>query len=718
MAGTRHKTKCLVVGAGPVGALSALYAARRGWDVEVYELRGDLRNKSTTPLNFTKSINLALSERGIEAIRQSDSPKLLDLVLNSCIPMHGRMIHGQDGHGNLTEESQSYDNHGRYIRAVDRGALNKMLLDELETLPNVKLLFHHKLTGADFNRRKAWFEQKGVSRSSSPENHSFEGNPLKRAREIEVDFDLILGCDGAYSAARFHLMKFVHMDYEQSYIDTLWCEFRIDPSTSNSVKTPSARDGFATSPNHLHIWPSSDKMFIAIPSEDKSFTCTLFAPGATFKALENDPSQVELFFNVNFPGAADLLGSAGIQKQFESNPHLPLISIKCAPHHYGSTGVILGDAAHAMVPFYGQGMNAGLEDVRVVFSHLDANAATPEGRAAALEAYSKERVPDAHTINDLAFANYWEMHAGVRSPLYLLRKKIEEFLNDKVPSAGFATQYSRISFSTQRYSEVAAILVVLSSSRLSWTGEGNGFTLVGYSLGGGIAAAFTADFPRLVDSLVLLAPAGLIRPHHISATSRILYNDWLPKSIINRIVARRLRASNTGQHPAGGKSSVGSSETPPSSGDANAIAASEIPDHCAAAKNSNAVVFEDRPRIAIPDVVNWQTDSHPGFVESFISSIKYAPITNGHECWGMIGQRQEAQRSEGEREGLQDGRVLILLGKQDGVIIADETEADAIQALGEENLKIVKLEGGHDVPIVKPMACVDVMFDFWEEGGN
>jgi kynurenine 3-monooxygenase len=199
-------------------------------------------------------------------------------------------------------------------------------------------------------------------------------------------------------------------------------------------------------------------MFIAIPNPDKTFTCTLFAPASDFAALEKDVGEIEPFFQRQFPGVADLVGPAELKQLFKQNPHLPLISIKCSPYHYASAGVILGDAAHAMVPFYGQGMNAGLEDVRVLFSYFDANPSTSIGRAAALKVYSEERVKDAHMINDLALANYWEMHAGVRSTTYLIRKKIEEFLSDKVPSSGFATQYSRVSFSNQRYSDVAKVV--------------------------------------------------------------------------------------------------------------------------------------------------------------------------------------------------------------------------------------------------------------------
>lgn len=385
-------------------------------------------------------------------MRHADSPALLESVLSETIPMYGRMIHGEDSKGALTEEAQLYDVHGRYQRAVDRGALNKTLLDQLHDMENVKLCFHHKLTGADFRRRKAWFEVR----------NPHDAEPTERPQETEVDFDIVLGCDGAHSSVRYHMMKYVRMDYTQSYIDTLWCEFIIPPLSKDGWSppsiSPSAKDNFATSPNHLHIWPGQDQMFIAIPNPDRTFTCTLFATSAIFAALENDEIAIEPFFQKSFPGAADLVGPAKLKEQFKQNPHLPLISVKCSPHHYSSCGVILGDAAHAMVPFYGQGMNAGLEDVRVLFSHFDSHPLTASGRVGALKAYSKERVEDAYTINDLALANYWEMHAGVRSTTYLIRKRVEEFLSDKVPSSGFATQYSRVSFSNQRYSEVARVV--------------------------------------------------------------------------------------------------------------------------------------------------------------------------------------------------------------------------------------------------------------------
>ncbi|KAL2755725.1 hypothetical protein ACRALDRAFT_2136133 [Sodiomyces alcalophilus JCM 7366] len=452
------KEKIVIVGAGPVGSLAALYAAQRGHDVEMYELRSDLRDPSTPLLNFTRSINLALSERGINALRHSGQLKLIDHVLQPTIPMRGRMIHGKSPDGSFYEAPQDYDIHGRAILAVDRADLNKRLLDILDHMPNVKLFFNHKLTGADFKRRKAWFEIMSSETATG------------RAREIEIDFDFMIGADGAHSAVRYHVMKFVQMNYRQDYIDTLWCEFQIRPVENRNPEDPMSK--FRISPNHLHIWPGKEFMFIAIPSEDGSFTCTLFLPSDQVASLERDPSVLPAFFDRHFPGVTDLIPPEDLIASFNTNPHLPLISIKCQPYHYGSSVVIVGDAAHAMVPFYGQGMNAGLEDVRVLFSILDKHAAREDNhptdadnttaaaaadkRKIALAEYTAIRVPDAHAINDLALQNYVEMRASVLSRRYRLRKWLEEFMSVHVPRLGWQTKYSRVSFSNERYSEVVA----------------------------------------------------------------------------------------------------------------------------------------------------------------------------------------------------------------------------------------------------------------------
>jgi len=168
--------------------------------------------------------------------------------------MRGRMIHGKSASGQFSEQPQDYDAHGRAIFAVDRGELNKTLLDTLDALPNVAIFFNHKLTGADFRTCKAWMEIQGTGKAATG-----------RAREIEIGFDLMIGADGAHSAVRYHLMKFSRMNYRQDYIDTLWCEFQLPPRKLSPGQDAAER--FRISPNYLHIWPGKDFMFIAIPSE-------------------------------------------------------------------------------------------------------------------------------------------------------------------------------------------------------------------------------------------------------------------------------------------------------------------------------------------------------------------------------------------------------------------------------------------------------------------
>ncbi|KAG9241233.1 kynurenine 3-monooxygenase-like protein [Calycina marina] len=447
--------KTVVVGAGPVGALAALYAAQRGQTVEVYELRADLRDESTIPLNFTKSINLTLSERGTNAIHHSGKRGggILKTIVKETVPMDGRMIHGKDLTGELTNKAQAYDVNGRALLAADRGELNKILLDGLEQFPNVKLFFNHKLTGADFKNKKAWFE---IQDTNQPDAKIRQKQSPQQARnqEVEIHFDFMIGADGAHSATRYHLMKYVRMDYQQEYIDTLWCEFTIPPNTKGPSK-------WAISPNHLHIWPAKDFMFIAIPSSDGSFTCTLFMPSALFESLDSKPNEVPKFFDRYFPGVTNVIQPDALINSYLTNPHLPLISIRCRPYHFKDCAVIIGDAAHAMVPFYGQGMNAGLEDVNVLYRILDAHPSTAVAgatldstRAAALDEYSTVRAPDAYSINELALQNYIEMRASVTSPVYKLRKWLEETLSVYAPELGWQTQYSRVSFGNEPYAQV------------------------------------------------------------------------------------------------------------------------------------------------------------------------------------------------------------------------------------------------------------------------
>ncbi|KAF3924751.1 hypothetical protein AA313_de0209587 [Arthrobotrys entomopaga] len=414
-------SKVAIIGAGPVGALAALYFAKGGWQVTVYELRGDLRNPDNRSLNFTKSINLAISERGINGLRTVD-PELTESILEEAIPMHGRMIHDKRG----KQSSQKYDVHNRFIRSIDRGKLNERLLDELENLTNVELKFNHNLKQLSLEKGEAVFERKLP-------NGSYEN--------VRVEADLFVGADGAHSQTRRQMMKYVRLNYSQEYIDSLWCEFQMPPH-------PITGD-FQLDPNHLHIWPRQTFMFIALPNQDKSFTCTLFMPESMFKDIVGPEALLE-FFNKEFPDVVGLIGEEKLIADYLKNQKLPLISVKCNPYHYRNKCVIIGDAAHAMVPFYGQGMNCGFEDVRVLWEHIANNLTISE----ALDSYTLERHNDCIVINDLAMNNYVEMRASVTSTSYLFKKWFQEFLYNWFPFLGVRTLYSMISFSNIRYSEV------------------------------------------------------------------------------------------------------------------------------------------------------------------------------------------------------------------------------------------------------------------------
>ena len=250
------------------------------------------------------------------------------------------------------------------------------------------------------------------------------------------------------------------------------------------------------------------------------------------------------------------------------------------------------------------------------------------------------------------------------------------------------------------------ILLVLSSSKLAWTGT-NRFTMVGYSMGGGISAAFTSYFPELVESLILIAPGGLLRPSRISRSSKLLYGNLLPDFAVKYFVGKRLRGSSAALP--GIKSTQSSGTTPAQA------AESEVPGHPANSKDSTAAMFPGHPQMSVANAVSWEVDAHPGFLSSFISSIKYAPVSNEHERWRIIGRRCTARKSSTDQDkvrGLNENKVLIIFGAQDPVIIAEETGADATEALGAENVTVVNIEGGHDVPVINAQRCVEAITEF------
>ncbi|MCJ1267046.1 hypothetical protein MMC22_006931 [Lobaria immixta] len=272
---------------------------------------------------------------------------------------------------------------------------------------------------------------------------------------VEVDFDLLVGADGAHSVTRQQLSRYAKINFQQTWVDILWCEFQIPFNPSG---------GFQLSSDHLHLWPQKSCMFIASPNMNGTFTSQLFAPQAIFAEFEANPAGIVEFFQHNFPGVTpNLITPEALQTQFLRNQHQSLVDIKCSPYHYRDSCVIVGDAAHAMMPFYGQGLNTGFEDVRILFEdYLDNSCSlrslTTIGDPLHLQAYSAFRHPDTHAMNELALQHLDTLLRVGDAPLSScptrLRTWIEEFLSLQAPWLGWATLYSRVAFENGRYSDV------------------------------------------------------------------------------------------------------------------------------------------------------------------------------------------------------------------------------------------------------------------------
>ncbi|KAJ8597981.1 FAD/NAD(P)-binding domain-containing protein [Rhizopogon salebrosus TDB-379] len=383
------------------------------WQVEIYEARPDLRLSSSKAAAQQRSINLAISSRGIAALRAVDA-SAADRFLQTVIPMRGRMIH--DRHGNL--QSQPYDRDGQCINSIDRALLNEELLEEASAVPNIHLIFKHKVLSADFDQRVL------VVRD------------VDLGSDTRVNFDLCIGADGSYSVIRRQLMRVVRMNYQQEYIPHEYIELKM-PAGHDEHGKPT----FLLDPNHLHIWPRHSFMLIALPNKDKTFTCTLFAPTVEFDRLITR-EEILSWFQSHFPDALSLLGEGKLLEDFEKNPRSPLITTKVMPYHYKDRCVILGDAAHSMVPFYGQGLNCGLEDVRVLLTLLREECVIPctpvpisedpdpidQKLFRALSRYSESRHEDVVAICELAMDNYVEMRHSVTTPSYIAKKALDRFL--------------------------------------------------------------------------------------------------------------------------------------------------------------------------------------------------------------------------------------------------------------------------------------------------
>lgn len=405
--------RAIVVGAGPVGCLAAISLAKAGWQVDVYEARPDLRLPSSKATTQQRSINLAISSRGIAALQAID-PAISERFLQTAIPMRGRMIHDIKGN----QHSQSYDKDGQCIYSIDRALLNEGLLSEASMVPNIRLFFRHKVLAIDFDDRTMIIRN------------------LDSEKDIRTAFHFCIGADGSYSIVRRQLMRVVRMNFQQEYIPHEYIELKM-PAGHNEHGKPS----FSLDPNHLHIWPRHSFMLIALPNKDCSFTCTLFAPTSELDRLAT-PRDISSWFKTHFSDALALLGEEKLSYDFANNPRSPLITIKAEPYHYKDRCVIIGDAAHAMVPFYGQGLNCGFEDVRVLQALLQDCGVAPgsalprlgkevlaDSRLSnALSRYTETRHEDLVAICDLAMYNYIEMRHSVTTPVYLFKKVLDNFL--------------------------------------------------------------------------------------------------------------------------------------------------------------------------------------------------------------------------------------------------------------------------------------------------
>jgi kynurenine 3-monooxygenase len=400
---TDRKKSIAVIGAGLVGTLISIYLKRRGYAVSLFERRGDMRKQE---VGGGRSINLALSNRGIKALNEVG---LAEAIRANAIPMQGRMVHTIDGQQNLFP----YGKDGQFINSISRSGLNMVLLDEAEKL-GVEILFNQRIDSIDINNTKVI-------------NHPFS-------------FDYIIGGDGAYSAVRNSFQISDRFNYSQTYIEHGYKELSIPPSETG---------GFKMEKNALHIWPRESFMLIALPNPDGSFTCTLFFPfeGPLSFASIKTKEDARAFFTKYFPDALALMPT--FDEDFQDNPVSSLVTVRCFPWTKNNA-LLIGDAAHGIVPFYGQGMNAGFEDCRVLNDLLDEHR---DDWKKVLPEFQSLRKPDADAIAQLALDNFVEMRDLVDDPQFILRKKIEARLHQLFPDK-WVPLYSMVTFhENTRYSD-------------------------------------------------------------------------------------------------------------------------------------------------------------------------------------------------------------------------------------------------------------------------
>src|SRR5215216_256023 len=406
--------KFVLIGSGLAGGLLAAYLGRRGYEVDLYERRADPREGNIVG---GRSINLAISTRGIHALTQLD---IADEALRNAIPMRGRMIHDKSGALHFAP----YDvDPKKCINSIGRAALNTTVIEAAQRNSNVHVHFNHKCTGVDIESAVARLETEN--------------------RVVTARGDAVIGVDGAFSAVRKSMQNVIaSFQYDESYLAHGYKELTILPGPNGS---------WSMEKNALHIWPRKSFMMIALPNPDGSFTCTLFREfegPRSFATMKTD-NDVRRFFDDEFPDAVPLMPA--LLDDFRNNPTGSLVTIRCAPWFYENKVCLVGDAAHAVVPFYGQGMNAAFEDCVVLDGCLEEFR---ENRERAFAEYFRRRKKNADALADLAIGNFVEMRDKTASKTFRAKKKLDHALEAALPGI-YLPLYTMVSFTRMPYAKAA-----------------------------------------------------------------------------------------------------------------------------------------------------------------------------------------------------------------------------------------------------------------------
>src|SRR5256714_635333 len=430
-------TKFVLIGSGLAGGLLAAYLGRRGYNVDLYERRADPREGNIVG---GRSINLALSTRGIHGLEQLG---IADEVLRHAIPMRGRMIHDKSGDLHFAPYEVDPKN---CINSIGRGALNTAVIEAAQRGPNRRVYFNHEGTIVDLDSATAHLETSPVA-AGSPQNESVRMEDVPPANSenqiISANGDAVIGVDGAFSAVRQSMqMQINRFEYDESYLAHGYKELTIPPAPDGSWRMEK---------NALHIWPRKSFMMIALPNPDGSFTCTLFweFEGQRSFATTKTDDDVRRFFDEEFPDAVSLM--PGLLGDFRNNPTGSLVTIRCAPWFYRGNICLVGDAAHAVVPFYGQGMNAAFEDCVVLDKCLEECRGN---RERAFAEYFRRRKENADALADLAVGNFIEMRDKTASKVFRAKKKMDHALEAALPGI-YLPLYTMVTFTRMPYAKAA-----------------------------------------------------------------------------------------------------------------------------------------------------------------------------------------------------------------------------------------------------------------------